>query len=529
MQAEQRPRVPRVPRQVVAEDPFAVRRLAVEKERRAERLADRIEPDRRLVVGHLVAGGHGAPPETNGASPGAARRGDTRIEHERGHGEDRLGALEARATEERLGRDRGGRLRQGDPLRGRLVRLAGARQRDAPGEVPPRDFHGMIGPGCRQREDLLVEAEAQEHRGLHRDHRFDHRHHLRVRGEPLGDLLRNPARRSQTAPHHLRVHQEVQVVRVVGQAVEVVGRHRLQVSAIGLRAGEVGAGSAGVVARAGVDVRRHVREVAGGRRQGGETIGARQRAIGTGRRLHGVDVVMIRPEVIGIAAQHRFEHGRDLLGTFRRRPVEPPQLPRPQVHQALGIQRRGVEVVGEPLRQIAHPVRVLTRERRAVRLGIGREANGHGLDVGALAVRASRRQRERLLHGRKRLHRARVVDVEVVVRAEGPGNAPVRHGGLRIELRRAGERAHRFLVVEAEHQIEALVEELLRLWIGRGDGMVMVAEARHEGRASGLCRGRCRAGWRLFGGSGGASRQQQGRSESHEPERHTTRRGARRL
>ena len=125
-------------------------------------------------------------------------------------------------------------------------------------------------------------AEAQQHRGLHRDQRLDHRHHLRVRRQLLGHFVGGLACRGQAAPHHLGVGEEVQVVDEVRQPVEAVGRRRLEVLAVGPGAGLVGAGGGGMVADARVDVRRHVGQMAGGGRQRVEPHRARQRAAGVG-------------------------------------------------------------------------------------------------------------------------------------------------------------------------------------------------------------------------------------------------------
>ena len=222
-----------------------------------------------------------------------------------------------------------------------------------------------------------------------------------------------------------------------------------------------------------------------------------------------MDVVVVGAKVIRIARQHRLEHGHDLFGALRGLAVERPELPRVQVHQALGVERGGVEVVGVSARQIAHGVGVLARQRRAVRLGIGRKPDGHRLDVRALGLGPALRQRQRLRDGRVRLLRPVIVHIEVVVGTERPRDAPVRHRGLRIELGRALERADGFLVVEPEHQIKPLVEVALRLRARRRDGVVVVAHPRHERGSLGLgCRGRRRS--RGLFGSGRAAR-----SESH--------------
>ena len=98
-----------------------------------------------------------------------------------------------------------------------------------------------------------------------------------------------------------------------------------------------------------------------------------------------------------------------------------------------------------------------------------RSASGPPFDsVSALAIAAVR------------LLRPVVVDIEVVVGTERPRDAPVRHRRLRIELGRALERADRFLVVEAEDQVEALVEVALRLGVRRRDGVMVIPQPGQE-------------------------------------------------
>src|SRR5437588_8862273 len=58
---------------------------------------------------------------------------------------------------------------------------------------------------------------------------------------------------------------------------------------------------------------------------------------------------------------------------------------------------------------------------------------------------------------------------QVVVRARGIADAPVRHGAFRIVLQRLLEALDRLAMVEAEHPVEAAVEPELRVRRGRGD------------------------------------------------------------
>ena len=82
------------------------------------------------------------------------------------------------------------------------------------------------------------------------------------------------------------------------------------------------------------------------------------RALGRLRRFDGVNVVVIRARMIRIALHHALERRDDRVGAGLRRAVLRVEPPRPQVHQALRIQRGDVEIVGKLLRQLAHRIRV---------------------------------------------------------------------------------------------------------------------------------------------------------------------------
>ena len=94
-----------------------------------------------------------------------------------------------------------------------------------------------------------------------------------------------------------------------------------------------------------VNVGGHVREMAGGRREFCQPIRAGQRLLGMRRRFDRVNIVMIRTEVIRIPLQNRFEDRNDFFSPFRGFAIRAPQHPWPQIHCALGIKRRGVQII----------------------------------------------------------------------------------------------------------------------------------------------------------------------------------------
>ena len=322
----------------------------------------------------------------------------------------------------------------------------------------------------------------------------------------------------QPAAHHLGVGEEVQVVGEVREAVESCRRRRvLKYSRSASGARLVGAGGGGLVADARIDVRGHVGEVAGGRRQRIEPQRARQRAARRRRRLDGVDVVVIGAEVIRIACEHRLEHGDDLVGAFGGLAVERPELPRAEVHQALGVQRGGVEIVRVSARQIAHRVGVLARQRRAVGLR-GRSESG------SPSPRCTRaRPRVRSFDSASALRdRARSPASPARRRHRGCswGRAPTRCPSAASRAfgsssaARSNER-DRLLVVEAEDQVEPLVEVALRLSVRRCDGMVVIPESGPErhGTVRRLSRWGGR-GWGLFVRAAACGQRQGGDQEA---------------
>ena len=291
----------------------------------------------------------------------------------------------------------------------------------------------------------------------------------------------------QPAAHHLGVGQEVQVVDEVREPVERIGGRRLEVLAVGPGAGLVRAGGGGVIADSRIHVRRHVGQVAGGRRERVEPHRTRQRADRCWRRFHGVDVVVIGAEVIRIACEHGLQHGDDLVRAVRR-----------ACRRATRASTRGGSS-GSPRRAWRRRDRRDTGVRdRASRSSTGAPAprdrawRRSGSESPSLRCTRARprirlRQRQRPGDRAIRLLRPLVVDIEVVVRAERPGDAPVRHWRVRVELRRAREGARRFLVVEAEDEVEALVEVALRLSVRGRDRMMVIPEPGQE--RHGLVRG----------------------------------------
>ena len=131
--------------EIFAEHPLGLRGFAAEEQRRAERLAQRIEEDRRLVVRQRVRRGDGARPEPDRTRP--ALRAPRRCAH-------RAPVAASARMFFALSRPVPPKSAPSgifvDALASAVRSFAAssgfarASQRDAPREVPPRHFHRMI-------------------------------------------------------------------------------------------------------------------------------------------------------------------------------------------------------------------------------------------------------------------------------------------------------------------------------------------------------------------------------------------------
>ena len=160
------------------------------------------------------------------------------------------------------------------------------------------------------------------------------------------------------------------------------------------------------------------------------------RALGRLRCFDRVNVVVIRAGVIRVALHHALERGDDRVGARLRRAVLLVEPPRTQVHQALGVERRDIEIVGKasstaPHRRPSTPARAPS-DRRSDR----RRSACRAHQPAPAPLRCRRRLRfSRFSEVRvallQPLGRRDVVDVG----AERQRHAPVRHGRRRIERR----------------------------------------------------------------------------------------------
>jgi hypothetical protein len=139
-----------------------------------------------------------------------------------------------------------------------------------------------------------------------------------------------------------------------------------------------------------------------------------------------------------------------------------------QQEERVGVERGGIEIVGIRFGQLAHRLRVGTiLLDPLLRIELLDVADRQRIDVRPLLRRGARAQRQRLLERRigagrfLRRHRA------VQVRAPRPRFAPVTDGALGVPLPRFAKRPDGLRLRERVHQLKALIEERLRLAVGR--------------------------------------------------------------
>ncbi len=168
---------------------------------------------------------------------------------------------------------------------------------------------------------------------------------------------------------------------------------------------------------------------------------------------------------------------------LRRDAVLPPVVPGLGVHHRLGVEGPGVEVVRVGLPELAHRLGPRLVQRMAVGLRVGRIAGRQRLDPGPLLGAGLGLQRLRLLQRRPGRRDGVVRHRQVDVGPERLGDAPPAHRAVRIEPGGLAERADRLGVVEAEQQVDPLVEEQLRLRVLGRDRVMVVAQPLEHRRA----------------------------------------------
>ena len=215
-----------------------------------------------------------------------------------------------------------------------------------------------------------------------------------------------------------------------------------------------------------------------------EPLGARHAAFRRPRRFDRMDVIVIGARMPRVARHHPFQGGDDLFGAWFGLAIKRIELPGPQVHHALGVERGGIEIVRKALRDLAHRRRVGCFTRWLLTIVRRRHvALGKRIDEGPFDVTAGGSSRLRVGQMVVRLlqpvWRRRVV----VVGTERQRHPPMRHRCFRIERGGAFERAKRLFMIEAVQQGQAFVEKLLRLGIAGRDGSLILTKISKQRRA----------------------------------------------
>ena len=252
--------------------------------------------------------------------------------------------------------------------------------------------------------------------------------HDRARGR---QRLLTPAEHVERLPHH------VVVVGDVADGIDPRRMARVEVRLVHVHGVRVVLHRVVPPPESHVDMRRHMHQVAGPGDQAAQD--ARRRAPRGRRRW--------TPRSRGCRSGTRpgwsrrplhdpLEHGDGLDRARRARLARvAPVVPRPQVHEGLGVERRGIVVLGETPGHLADRLRPRGVERGAVGRGIGRVARLERPDVRLILGPGQRRELDRLLEGFPgRLHR-RGIHRRVDVGPERVGDAPPAHRAGRVLAR----------------------------------------------------------------------------------------------
>ena len=143
---------------------------------------------------------------------------------------------------------------------------------------------------------------------------------------------------------------------------------------------------------------------------------------------------MICADVVGITLQHALKNRNHFESAVGGLAVAAPVLPGAQQHDAFGIERSRLGVVGETLIQFAHRVFVIDAQFFQIGVGRVRVTFGHRFDVGPFGFGGFGSKRHRFLNRVVGQFFALRLDVGVDVRAECHGYAPVSYRQFGVEF-----------------------------------------------------------------------------------------------
>src|SRR4030095_6130888 len=93
---------------------------------------------------------------------------------------------------------------------------------------------------------------------------------------------------------------------------------------------------------------------------------------------------MVGADVIGITPEYGLEYSDNLFSAFTGLAVFCPELPGMNVHQAVGVERGRVEIIGIGAMKDAHGICVFLAQSLVIGLRFDREALRQRSDIGAL-------------------------------------------------------------------------------------------------------------------------------------------------
>ena len=227
--------------------------------------------------------------------------------------------------------------------------------------------------------------EAKLHRHWNGHEAFERWHVFHVRAHVLDQQVRILPRFGIVAVHRRTHGDEVQVVAVIHHRINALHSRSLDVGTVDLRRFLVGLDCSFIVAGANVNMRGHVHDVSRSRSERSQLVGTSEGALGRSRSLHGMDVIVNRSQMIGVALHHRLECRYDFLRAGLGRAIDMPQAPGMQIHASLGKKSGGIEVVRKFADHLPHGIAIIFGSLFQIRIRIGRKPLGQRLNVGLIA------------------------------------------------------------------------------------------------------------------------------------------------
>ena len=168
-------------------------------------------------------------------------------------------------------------------------------------EMPDRRGHGQGGIGRGQFQDIRPAFEADEHEHGSGQEAFQHRHGFDRRPDVGHQTGRGLLGFRKITVHGGVISQEMQVMAVIHQGINAL-LFGLRQKGLVRRSGHgIAMSRRRMIPHPRVNMRGHVHQVTGSRRELLQPGRTGQGALGMRRRFHGVDIIMIRSEMMRVA------------------------------------------------------------------------------------------------------------------------------------------------------------------------------------------------------------------------------------